>query len=69
MWASFARTGDPNPPSAYLAARGYESTQEVLEGWKWPQFSAGKPQVAQLQYPGVKTGGLPDIARCKVLDT
>ncbi|KAJ7706739.1 alpha/beta-hydrolase [Mycena rosella] len=69
MWASFARTGNPNPPAAYLAARGYDSTLKVLSRWAWPQFTAEKPVVAQLQYPGVLTGTLPDIARCKVLDS
>ncbi|KAF7335662.1 Carboxylic ester hydrolase [Mycena venus] len=61
MWASFARTGNPNPPAAYLKARGYESTLEVLSRWMWPQYTAGTGNVAQLQYPGVATGGL---ARC-----
>ncbi|KAJ7138056.1 Alpha/Beta hydrolase protein [Mycena epipterygia] len=69
MWASFARTGDPNPPKSYLAARGYESTLKALSSWTWPQFTAGKPVVAQLQYPGLATGTLPDIARCKVINS
>ncbi|KAJ7787685.1 alpha/beta-hydrolase [Mycena olivaceomarginata] len=63
MWASFARTGNPNPPHAYLEARGYQSTLDVLSRWTWPQYTAGKPVVAKLQYPGLETGALPDIAR------
>ncbi|KAJ7453137.1 alpha/beta-hydrolase [Mycena latifolia] len=69
MWASFARTGNPNPPAAYLKARGYDSTLKELTRWTWPQYTAKKPVVAQLQYPGLATGTLPDIARCKVLDS
>ncbi|KAJ6563641.1 alpha/beta-hydrolase [Mycena vulgaris] len=69
MWASFARTGNPNPSPAYLAARGYESTLKALSRWTWPQYTVGKPLVAQLQYPGLATGALPDIARCKVLNS
>ncbi|KAJ7739568.1 alpha/beta-hydrolase [Mycena metata] len=67
LWSSFARSGDPNPPRAYLEARGYESTLEALSHWTWPKYTASKPGVAQLQYPGVTTGTLPNIARCKVL--
>lgn len=69
MWASFARTGNPNPPHAYLEARGYQSTLDVLSRWTWPQYTAGKPVVAKLQYPGLETGALPDIARCAVIDS
>ncbi|KAJ7087586.1 alpha/beta-hydrolase [Mycena belliarum] len=69
MWASFARTGNPNPPATYLAARGYESTLTALRRWNWPQYTTEKPIVAQLKYPGPAVGTLPDIARCKVLDS
>ncbi|KAJ6531022.1 carboxylesterase [Mycena capillaripes] len=69
MWASFARTGNPNPPLAYLAARGYESTLNALSRWTWPKYTAGKPVVAQLQYPDLQTGTLPDTSRCKILDS
>ncbi|KAJ6621489.1 Alpha/Beta hydrolase protein [Mycena sp. CBHHK59/15] len=69
MWVSFARTGNPNPSKMYLKARGYDSTLKALEHWTWPQYTSGKPLVAQLQYPGLSTGTLPDIARCKVLDS
>ncbi|KAJ7080081.1 alpha/beta-hydrolase [Mycena crocata] len=69
MWASFARIGNPNPPKAYLAARGYTSTLKATNRYTWPQYTAAKPKVAQLQYPGSETGTLPDIARCKVLNS
>ncbi|KAJ7438205.1 alpha/beta-hydrolase [Mycena galericulata] len=67
MWSSFARTGNPNPSSAYLAARGYDSTLAVSSKFTWPQYTAGNPTVAHLQYPGPAVGALPDIARCKAL--
>ncbi|KAK7060848.1 hypothetical protein VNI00_000581 [Paramarasmius palmivorus] len=56
MWASFARTGIPNPDKSYLQVRGraYESTLRVLEGengWSWPEAGAGG--VASLDYPGL----------------
>ncbi|KAJ7352026.1 alpha/beta-hydrolase [Mycena albidolilacea] len=69
MWASFACIGNPNPPHAYLEARGYQSTLDILSRWTWPQYTAGKPVVAMLQYPGLETGALPDIARCAVIDS
>ncbi|KAK7060839.1 hypothetical protein VNI00_000572 [Paramarasmius palmivorus] len=58
MWASFARTGNPNPDKSYLQLRGraYESTLKVMEGdkaWSWPEFSTGG--VASLDYPGLAT--------------
>ncbi|KAF7375397.1 Carboxylic ester hydrolase [Mycena sanguinolenta] len=69
MWGSFARTGNPNPPSAYLKARGYQSTLDVLSHFTWPQYTAASPRVAQLQYPGISTGTLPDIGRCVIIDS
>ncbi|KAJ7251279.1 alpha/beta-hydrolase [Mycena rebaudengoi] len=69
MWASFARTGNPNPPASYLAARGYDSTLKALSPWTWPKYTTRKPLVAQLQYPGLTTGALPDIDRCTVLSS
>lgn len=33
FWASFARSFNPNPPLAYLNARGYTSTIKALQQW------------------------------------
>ncbi|KAL1986580.1 hypothetical protein VTN96DRAFT_6158 [Rasamsonia emersonii] len=69
MWASFARTGNPNVDDDYLAARGYQSTQEFFSKWTWTQYAArndGKG-VANLQYPTSFYSTLPDLAHCNVL--
>ncbi|EEB97797.1 hypothetical protein MPER_02810, partial [Moniliophthora perniciosa FA553] len=61
MWASFARTGNPNPDKRYLEVRGraYENTLRVFggggDGWSWPEFQDGG--LASLDYPGL---GLED---------
>ncbi|OAL47926.1 alpha/beta-hydrolase [Pyrenochaeta sp. DS3sAY3a] len=34
-WASFARTGHPDPQAAFLEARGFKNTSRVLEGGAW----------------------------------
>lgn len=80
MWASFARTGDPNPDVAYLRARGYNSTLAIFsnstesegqdQGWKWPKFEEESAVVAELQWPILGNGtrmGMPDAERCKVI--
>ncbi|KAJ7607157.1 alpha/beta-hydrolase [Roridomyces roridus] len=70
LWSSFARTGNPNPPTAYLIARGYDTTRDALSKWTWPQYAAKKPQMALLQYPGVGVAdALPDVQKCAVLDS
>jgi hypothetical protein len=69
MWAAFARTWNPNPPRAYLEARGYRSTLDALGRWAWPEYTADKHDIARLQYPGPATGTMPDVARCKVIDS
>ncbi|KAJ7352027.1 alpha/beta-hydrolase [Mycena albidolilacea] len=69
MWASFARTGNPNPPRAYLEARGYQSTLDALGRWTWPEYTADKPDIGRLQYPSPATGPLPDVAQCKVINS
>lgn len=67
MWASFARTGNPNPSREYLESRGYYTTLDVLREWHWPQYTFNKSLVASLEYPGLTTAGLPDIERCAIL--
>ncbi|KAJ9151338.1 Carboxylesterase, type B [Pleurostoma richardsiae] len=67
MWASFARTGNPNVDKAYLRARGYHSTLEFFSDFVWPPFDVVSPKVASLQFPGPGVTTLPDQERLAVL--
>ncbi|KAJ3875320.1 alpha/beta-hydrolase [Lentinula edodes] len=74
LWTTFARTGDPNPDLADLAARGpaYESTRRLLVDtkWVWPKYDNVSMQIASLEYPELMTvRGLPDDLdkRCAVI--
>ncbi|PYI02345.1 alpha/beta-hydrolase [Aspergillus sclerotiicarbonarius CBS 121057] len=67
MWASFARTGNPNVHTDYLQARGYNTTLEFFENWSWPEYTTYSPEIANLQYPPLAQSMLPDLAHCKVL--
>ncbi|CAI7677683.1 unnamed protein product [Penicillium discolor] len=67
MWASFARTGNPNVDKSYLITRGYNSTLAFFSDFVWPSFNAMTPQVASLQFPGPAITTLPDQERIAVL--
>ena len=67
MWASFARTGNPNVDKSYLTARGYNSTLAFFSDFVWPSFNAITPQVASLQFPGPAITTPPDQERIAVL--
>ncbi|PYI02746.1 carboxylesterase [Aspergillus sclerotiicarbonarius CBS 121057] len=67
MWGSFARTGNPNVPADYLAARGYESTIAFFADWHWPEFTASEMVPANLQYPGPGYTNVPDLEHCRYL--
>lgn len=69
MWASFARTGNPNVDIEYLEARGYNSTIDLFRSssWSWPEFSVWDPLVASLQYPQSSYTTLPEQQHCNVL--
>lgn len=68
FWAAFARGGDPNPSLEYLEARGYQTTIDLISGgWVWPEFDALTYEVAELEYPGVGVGTLPDQEHCEVI--
>lgn len=67
IWASFARTGDPNVDEGYLKARGYNSTADLFSDWDWPEFETYSPRVASLQYPGPSYTTLPEQRHCDVL--
>ncbi|PYH93417.1 carboxylesterase [Aspergillus ellipticus CBS 707.79] len=67
MWASFARTGNPNVDTEYLNIRGYNTTLEFFSNWSWPEYNTYSPVIANLQYPPLAESQLPDLAHCKVL--
>jgi hypothetical protein len=74
LWSTFARTGDPNPNLADLAARGpaYESTLKLLQekNWVWPRYDNESMLIASLQFPQLRVvEGLPDKSngRCAVI--
>lgn len=67
MWASFARTGNPNVDMKYLLARGYNTTIDFFGTWQWPQFASYNQMVAKLQYPGPGYTTLPDQRQCQLL--
>lgn len=52
-FASFARTLDPNPDRAFLAARGYKSTLDALtaSGGRWEPTEDGKLTTRVLDWP------------------
>ncbi|CRK19728.1 hypothetical protein BN1708_000393 [Verticillium longisporum] len=44
-WASFVRSGDPNPAESFLAARGYNSTlAEVKKSGEWKEVDPEAPE-------------------------
>jgi carboxylesterase type B len=69
MWASFARSGNPNVPPAYLQVRGYSTTQLFMQNFTWPQFDFLHNELALLQYPGPTLGPLPDLEHCAALSS
>lgn len=68
-YAAFARTGSPNPPEAYLRARGYESTlAAVRQTGAWEPVRAGEEGPAkQLDYPA-RTIAFPETEQCRFLN-
>ncbi|KAJ7717239.1 cholinesterase [Mycena maculata] len=66
-WSAFARTGDPNPDAAFLAARGYSTTSAALKQWGlWEDVTSAVP-VRILDWPSRGSGWL-EQAQCDVLD-
>lgn len=52
-WASFARTGDPNPDPRWLTARGYlTSKQRVEKAGKWESVKEKKRRRMLMQWDG-----------------
>ncbi|PWY90672.1 carboxylesterase [Aspergillus heteromorphus CBS 117.55] len=67
MWASFARSGNPNVESSYLRARGYSSTLQLTSRWNWVEYTPNSAKVANLQYPQPSLSTLPYLEECTVL--
>ncbi|KAK0620561.1 Carboxylesterase family-domain-containing protein [Immersiella caudata] len=66
-WASFARTGDPNPDKGYLQARGHWHTlNQVERTGRWEAVDAESPTMRLLQWNG---GQIPfgEAEVCKAL--
>lgn len=69
-FASFVRTGDPNPDLKYLDARGYVKVIEGVKKYgKWGEVSAsrkGGDEVRLLDWPSRSTGYV-DVEQCEWL--
>ncbi|KAJ9651886.1 hypothetical protein H2198_008850 [Neophaeococcomyces mojaviensis] len=64
LFASFIRSGQPNPSEAYLRARGYNSTLVALQTvGKWLPVTSAEGVVRHLDYPGW-TSGFVDVEQC-----
>jgi hypothetical protein len=54
-WASFARTGDPNPDKGFLVARGHTHTlSQVEKTGRWEAVKADNPTQRFLQWNGAQ---------------
>jgi len=66
-FASFVRTGDPNPDMGFLQVRGYAGTSEaVRETGRWEQVGGKAGPIRHLDWPG-KEGMFVDTAQCEWL--
>ncbi|KAJ7679377.1 cholinesterase [Mycena polygramma] len=65
-WTAFARTFNPNPEAAFLAARGYAGTAAALRAWgPWEDVRSSEP-VRALAWPSRGSGWL-EQAQCDLL--
>lgn len=63
-WASFARTGDPNPEAEWLKARGYFGTlEQVNKVGRWEAVNPERPTMRVLQWDG-KQADMIERERC-----
>ncbi|KAJ6468228.1 cholinesterase [Mycena sanguinolenta] len=66
-WASFARTYNPNPDVAFLAARGYSTTSAALREWgPWEDVTSSTP-VRILAWPSHGSNGWLEQKQCELL--
>jgi carboxylesterase type B len=68
-WASFAKTGDPNPDMGYLKARNYTSTMEQINrSGKWAKVTVENPQIRWLEWgDGERNRAFYDLKQCEAL--
>jgi hypothetical protein len=66
-FASFARTGDPNPDREFLVARGYDSTLRQLEkAGRWEPATKGKDTLRVMDWPPYQ-GPFREERQCEAL--
>lgn len=73
VWASFARTGNPNPDEGFLQARGHTSVIQALKQWgKWEAIGPdggikkGDKNLRILDVPSFNSGWLEE-EQCALL--
>ncbi|KAJ5179392.1 hypothetical protein N7492_002602 [Penicillium capsulatum] len=67
-WASFARSGNPNPELGFLKARGYWNTTRQMEmAEPWVPFQQNDYRLRLLQWPS-KMMTLNELDQCRVLN-
>ncbi|PYH34015.1 cholinesterase [Aspergillus neoniger CBS 115656] len=67
-WASFVRTGSPNPDPELLRARGYvNTTRAVEESGAWRPLREGDYSLRRMQWPPYQTT-FNEVEQCTALD-
>ena len=67
-FASFIRTGDPNPEMAFLAARGFDNTlRKVDEEGRWEAMTKGNMRLKVLDWPKGRMEGFREVEQCRGL--
>jgi len=68
MWASFARTFNPNPNPAYLNARGYSNTTAALKiANEWKQVAPNEKTPLRLMDTPMSNSAFLEEAQCALL--
>jgi carboxylesterase type B len=72
MFASFARTGNPNPDEGYLAARKFDGTSNLLgRAGTWEPAVKGDEKLRVLDWPQSASSMMEsfrDVEQCEMLD-
>lgn len=69
MWASFARTFNPNPSAAYLNARGYSNTTAALKiAGEWNQVTPNEKRPLRLIDTPMSNSVFLDEGQCDLLE-
>ena len=67
-FAEFVKSGQPNPPTRYLAVRGYQHTLDaVAKHGPWKPVSSPKGPIRLLDYPSVEAP-FQDMEQCEWLN-